>query len=256
MRAIPTSCWMLLALSGVVACQNEAARAEGEGKTESEASSRREGAAGRGKGSGSGAEAAAPSAAKKGDQVPHEISIEEATAGLDGDGPLMVRIETNHGTMVAELFEEEAPRTVANFVGLARGVRKFRDPRTKEWVTRPFYDGLTFHRVMPNFMIQGGDPLGRGTGGPGYEFPDEFGPGLEHTAGTLSMANSGPDTNGSQFFITEVPTPHLNGRHAVFGRLTKGLDVVRKIARLPSDGRNKPQEPVVMEKVTVFRKNG
>lgn len=184
-----------------------------------------------------------------------ELGISEAVAGLEGKGALMVRFETNQGTIVAKLFEDRAPRTVANFVGLARGLKAFRDPETGEMVKRPFYDGLIFHRVIPDFMIQGGDPLGKGVGGPGYKFADEFHPELKHNEpGILSMANSGPNTNGSQFFITEVPTPHLNNRHSVFGQVTEGLDVVREIARVPTkQPMNRPIEPVVMKKVTIYR---
>ncbi|MCC7387035.1 MAG: peptidylprolyl isomerase [Deltaproteobacteria bacterium] len=175
----------------------------------------------------------------------------------------MAKIETNQGVMVAELFEAKAPRTVANFVGLARGTRPWQDPKSGEWVKKPLYDGLAFHRVIPDFMIQGGDPLGNGTGGPGYKFPDEFDPSLRHDRpGTLSMANSGPidrltgrpGTNGSQFFITERPTPHLDDKHSVFGVLVEGLEVEKKIARLPTGGAmNKPQEPVVIQKITILR---
>ncbi len=190
-------------------------------------------------------------------QGTNELSLAEATDGLEGAGPLMVKFETNQGVIVARLYEERAPKTVTNFVGLARGLKRFRDPTTREWVARPFYDGLTFHRVIPNFMVQGGDPQGSGRGGPGYRFGDEFHPDLRHSKpGILSMANAGPNTNGSQFFITEVPTKHLDNRHAVFGEVVEGLDVVKKIARVPTTSPgNRPKQPVVMEKVTIFRKN-
>jgi peptidyl-prolyl cis-trans isomerase A (cyclophilin A) len=136
------------------------------------------------------------------------------------------------GTIGAVLFEEKAPRTVANFVGLASGTSAWEDPATRGQAQRPFYDGLVFHRVIPEFMIQFGCPLGRGTGGPGYTFRDEFGPGLRHDRpGLLSMANAGPNTNGSQFFITEVPTPWLDGKHAIFGEVFEGLELVADIAR-------------------------
>lgn len=182
------------------------------------------------------------------------FSLDQATKGLEGKGRLMVRFETSHGTFEAELYDKRTPRTVANFVGLARGVRPFKDSKTGAIVARPFYDGLTFHRVIPGFMIQGGCPEGNGRGGPGYKFGDELYPTLKHdSAGVLSMANSGPNTNGSQFFVTDVPTPHLDGRHTVFGRVTTGLDVVRKIARVSRGAGDVPRAPVVMKKVTIFR---
>ena len=149
-------------------------------------------------------------------------------AAADLPDGLYAQMETSRGTIVLELFFERTPLTVASFVGLAEG--------TIDFSNRPnapggrFYDGLTFHRVIPDFMIQGGDPLGNGTGGPGYRFPDEIDPGLKHDGpGTLSMANSGPDTNGSQFFITHKATPWLDGKHAVFGRVVSGREVVDNI---------------------------
>lgn len=182
------------------------------------------------------------------------FTLKQATAGLKGSGKLMVRFETTHGVIEAELYEKQVPKTIANFVGLARGLRPFKDIKTGEVVKRPYYDGLSFHRVIPNFMVQAGCPEGTGRGGPGYKFADEFYPSLKHDApGTLSMANSGPNTNGSQFFITDVPTPHLDRRHSVFGRVTKGLDTVRQIARVPND-RSRPRTPVLMKTVTIFRK--
>ena len=182
------------------------------------------------------------------------LTVEQATEGLEGSGPLMARFETNQGTFAARLFTAEAPKTVANFVGLARGKRPYRDAKTGEWTTGRFYDGLTFHRVIPDFMIQGGDPMGDGRGGPGYRFADEIHPSLKHDRpGLLSMANAGPNTNGSQFFVTDAPTPHLDGRHAIFGEVVEGLEVVKKIARVQRDGRDRPAQPVVMEKLVIYR---
>ncbi len=158
---------------------------------------------------------------------------------------VVARITTGYGTINCRLRADEAPDTVANFIGLARGERAWTDPRTREEVRRPLYDGLTFHRVMPGFMIQGGDPLGTGAGGPGYTFADEIGPQtVFDRPGLLAMANAGPNTNGSQFFITEAPAPQLNGRHTIFGDCD-GIDVVKKIARVPVRG-TKPVEPVTM----------
>jgi peptidyl-prolyl cis-trans isomerase A (cyclophilin A) len=164
------------------------------------------------------------------------------------------RFSTTEGEFVVRLFEEAAPRTVENFVGLAEGTKSFTDPSTGKPVTRPFYDGLTFHRVIDDFMIQGGCPLGTGTGGPGYKFADEFSPTARHNrAGILSMANAGPNTNGSQFFITLGPTPHLDNRHSVFGEVVEGLDIVQKIGRTPTGRNDRPVKDVVIEKVTIER---
>jgi len=162
--------------------------------------------------------------------------------------------DTTEGRFTIQLFEKEAPQTVANFVGLAEGTKEWKDPVTGEKKQAPFYDGVVFHRIINGFMIQGGDPLGQGTGGPGYQFGDEFHPSLRHDrAGILSMANSGPNTNGSQFFITLGPTPHLDRRHSVFGAVVEGLDVVRKIGNVPTGRQDRPVSPVVMNKVTIER---
>lgn len=170
------------------------------------------------------------------------------TADLEGDGPLKATFETTAGDITCTLFDAKVPKTVANFVGLARGKLAYQDPKTKKWTKGKFYDGLTFHRVIPRFMIQGGDPKGNGTGGPGYRFADEFDPSLKHSKpGILSMANAGPGTNGSQFFITEVPTPHLDNRHSVFGECGP-VALVEKIARTP-----RGEGPVKMNKVTISR---
>ena len=147
--------------------------------------------------------------------------------------------ETNHGTFEIELFEDKAPITVKNFIDLAE---------------KGFYNGLIFHRVIDGFMIQGGDPNGMGTGGPGYTIPDEFHKDLKHDSeGVLSMANAGPNTGGSQFFITLAATPWLDGHHSVFGKVVKGMDVVREIGKVDTDFQDKPLAKVVMEKVTIRR---
>jgi peptidyl-prolyl cis-trans isomerase A (cyclophilin A) len=163
-------------------------------------------------------------------------------------------LETSQGSIVCRLFEKEAPQTVANFVGLAEGTKEFNDPRTGQKTKRPFFDGLTFHRVIPDFMIQGGCPLGTGTGGPGYRFGDEFHASLRHDkAGKLSMANSGPGTNGSQFFVTVAPTPWLDGKHSIFGEIIEGQDVADKISKLPRDGSDRPRTPVTLQHVKIER---
>ena len=162
--------------------------------------------------------------------------------------------DTTEGLFTVRLFEKEVPKTVGNFVGLAEGTKEWRDPSTGEKKTAPYYDGIIFHRVISGFMIQGGDRLGTGTGGPGYNFGDEFHPSLRHSRpGILSMANAGPNTNGSQFFITLGPTPHLDNRHSVFGEVVEGLDVVKKIGAVPTGKQDRPVKPVVMSHVTIKR---
>jgi peptidyl-prolyl cis-trans isomerase A (cyclophilin A) len=160
---------------------------------------------------------------------------------------------TSAGDLTCELFPKQAPKTAANFVGLANGTKEWTNPDTrKKQQGVPLYNGTIFHRVIPNFMIQGGDPLGNGQGGPGYSFEDEFSPDLKFDVpGRLAMANSGPATNGSQFFITEVPTPHLDGRHTIFGQCTpESLELVKQIARRATDPRdNRPYDPVKINSI-------
>jgi peptidyl-prolyl cis-trans isomerase A (cyclophilin A) len=171
-------------------------------------------------------------------------------------GKVFAHFKTSQGAFTAELFEKDAPKTVANFVGLAEGTKEWTDPKTHEKVKKPFYNGLIFHRVIAGFMIQGGDPLGTGTGDPGYKFADELSSGRKlDKAGILAMANAGPNTNGSQFFITLAPTPWLNGKHTVFGEVVEGMDVVNKIGEVkttkPGD---RPVVPVVIQSVKIERK--
>ena len=168
---------------------------------------------------------------------------------------LHAQFATSEGSFTIKLFDTEAPNTVANFVGLAEGTKEWTDPKSGQKVKRPFYNGLIFHRVIEGFMLQGGDPLGTGTGGPGYKFADEFHPKLRHAkAGTLSMANAGPNTNGSQFFITLDATPWLDNRHSVFGEVTEGLDVVQKIGKTAtSKPGDRPLKPITIETVTITR---
>lgn len=168
---------------------------------------------------------------------------------------MFATLKTSLGDMRIELFPKSAPMTVANFVGLAEGTKDWTDPKTKELVKgKPFYDGLIFHRVIKDFMIQGGDPLGTGTGGPGYKFEDEFDPKLSFDApGILAMANSGPATNGSQFFITETATTWLNGKHTIFGKLVDGLDVLNAIANTPVSSSDKPITSVILKSVVIER---
>ncbi len=160
-------------------------------------------------------------------------------------------IETSMGDIHCTLFPDKAPATVANFIGLATGKKQWTDPKTGQIMKgKPLYDGTTFHRVIPNFMIQGGDPLGTGTGGPGYKFNDENSDLKFDVPGRLAMANSGPNTNGSQFYITEVATPWLDGKYNLFGQC-EDLDLVKKIARVPTGANNKPTEPVVIKHIVI-----
>lgn len=160
-------------------------------------------------------------------------------------------IKTSEGSITCELFTKAAPITVANFVGLSTGTKEFKDIKTGKMVKRPFYNGLIFHRVIPGFMIQGGDPLGNGTGGPGYQFANENTNASFSKPGVLAMANAGPNTNGSQFFITVAPTPSLQGSYNVFGQVIAGQEVADKISNVPTDPQDKPITPVVIESITI-----
>jgi peptidyl-prolyl cis-trans isomerase A (cyclophilin A) len=170
---------------------------------------------------------------------------------------LRATLRTSKGDIVVRLFPDHAPKTVSNFVGLAEGTQEYTDPKTRQQTTGRFYDGLGFHRVIDGFMIQGGCPLGTGTGGPGYTFKDEFHPELSFDRPyLLAMANAGPATNGSQFFFTVTPTPHLNNRHTIFGEV-EGVEsraVVDAIATTKTDRSDRPVEPVVIESVEIERR--
>lgn len=195
--------------------------------------------------------------AAQGDPENSDFTLEEALAGLTGQGDaLYVQFKTSRGVMECELFAKEAPKTVANFVGLARGLRPSVDRTANAWVKRPYYNNTTFHRVIPGFMIQGGDPSGTGLGNPGYVIEDEIRPDLLHEGpGMLSMANKGPNTGSAQFFITLNPTPHLDGKHTVFGKCDEeGQRLADDIALVPRDANDKPNEPEVIETVTILRK--
>ena len=169
--------------------------------------------------------------------------------------PVYAHFATTEGNFTVRLFDQDAPKTVANFIGLAEGTKEWTDPRSNTAVKQPYYDGGIFHRVIDGFMIQGGDPLGQGIGGPGYTFADEFHPSLRHAkAGMLSMANRGPNTNGGQFFITLGPTPHLDDRHSVFGEVVDGMDVVRKIGSTRTGDRDRPVNDVVINSIKIERR--
>ena len=167
---------------------------------------------------------------------------------------LTATLTTTQGTVTIRLFPDHAPKTVRNFVELAEGGREWTDPRTRAMTKEKFYDGTIFHRVIPGFMIQGGDPLGTGTGGPGYQFGDEIHPDLRFDKPyLLAMANAGPGTNGSQFFITVGPTPWLNGKHTIFGEVVGGADVVDKISHVETVPGDRPVIDVVLQSVTIER---
>ncbi|HKY20626.1 MAG TPA: peptidylprolyl isomerase [Vicinamibacterales bacterium] len=197
---------------------------------------------------------AAPPATTQKPATPAAPAVPAASAAKHGPG-VYAHFTTNHGTMVARLFDKDAPNTVQNFVGLAEGKKPWMNPRTKTMVRRPYYNNLTFHRIIPGFMIQGGDPEGTGRGGPGFKFADEFNVKLRHSKpGILSMANAGPNTNGGQFFITLVPTSHLDNRHSVFGELVEGTDVLMAIGKVPTNPEdNRPLKPVVIKTVRIER---
>jgi peptidyl-prolyl cis-trans isomerase A (cyclophilin A) len=179
------------------------------------------------------------------------FTLADATAGLGGEGPLVATISTSKGDLRCQLFDDKAPVAVANFVGLARGTRPW---KSKDgWVKKPLYDGTTFHRIIPGFMIQGGDPKGDGSGEPGYVFKDEMWAGGKHDrAGLLCMANRGPNTNGAQFFITDASAPHLDRSYTIFGECSP-VSVVHDIANVPTGPRDRPATPVTIDKVAISR---
>ncbi|QFG23114.1 peptidylprolyl isomerase [Actinomadura sp. WMMB 499] len=170
---------------------------------------------------------------------------------------IFATLDTTQGKIVIQLYPDQAPETVANFVDLAEGNKVWTDPNTRQKTEKPLYNGTIFHRVIDQFMLQGGDPLGNGTGGPGYEFGDEFHPDLKFDRPyLLAMANAGPGTNGSQFFITTnvANTRHLTGRHTIFGKVIEGTDVVDRIGQVPTGAMDRPKEDVVIRTVTIERR--
>jgi peptidyl-prolyl cis-trans isomerase A (cyclophilin A) len=193
--------------------------------------------------------------AGRGGGDPHKgsFTLAEATKDLKGNGPIVAKIETSKGTLQCRLFDDKAPITVANFIGLATGKRAWRDPNTDKWVNKPAYDGTGFHRIIKGFMIQGGDPKGNGSGEPGYVIKDEIWEGAKHDhAGQLCMANRGPNTNGAQFFITDAGPSHLDGGYTIFGECAP-VEVVHDIASVPTGFQDRPQTPVTIKSVTISR---
>ncbi len=190
-----------------------------------------------------------------GDPLKGSFSLADATKDLPGKGPIVATIDTSMGSLQCRLYDDKAPVTVANFIGLATGKRTWKDPKSGQWVNKPAYDGTTFHRIIKGFMIQGGDPNGNGSGEPGYTIKDEIWPGAKHDrAGLLCMANRGPNTNGAQFFITDAPAAHLTqaGTYTIFGECAP-VDTVHKIADVATGPADRPKTPVVIKSVTVSR---
>lgn len=243
----------LLALAMLAGCDS---KSRGEDQSPSTSDQDRRGTSERNRSEGSEAQSTAGSPGEAALPDPDEVGapgtadLRAYTSDLEGSGELIATFSTSEGEIRCRLFEERAPITVANFVGLARGLKPWVDPETGEvHGDNRFYRGLTFHRVIPGFLIQGGAPTGSGDGGPGYTIPDEFDDSLSHDhPGMLSMANRGPNTGGSQFFITLAPAPHLDGRHTIFGEC-RNLKTVRAIARVPADANNRPEDPPRIESI-------
>lgn len=182
------------------------------------------------------------------------VALCSSIAHAEGEAKQYAVFKTSEGDFVCELFTAKSPKTVENFVGLAKGTKDWTHPNGTPKKNTPLYDGTVFHRTIKGFMIQGGDPLGRGFGDPGYKFADEFSDLKFDKKGLLAMANSGPNTNGCQFFITVAPTPHLNKKHTIFGQVVEGYDVVEKIANRPSGPNGEITSPVKLVKVTITDK--
>ena len=188
-------------------------------------------------------------------QEPISVPQADAATAKGLKKGLYATLNTSMGPIIVKFFEKEAPETVRNFVELAMGTKEYKDPKTGAMKKAPFYNGTIFHRVIPNFMIQGGDPLGTGIGNGGFVIPDEWERSFLqfNVPGRVAMANSGPGTSSTQFFITDGPATHLNQQHTIFGNVQKGRDIVRKIARVATDADDKPNTPVVLESVVVYR---
>jgi peptidyl-prolyl cis-trans isomerase A (cyclophilin A) len=201
-----------------------------------------------------GSSSGTPSGGSKGgDPLEGSYSLAEATKDLPGKGPIVAKIDTSKGVLQCKLFDDKAPVTVANFIGLATGKRPWKDPNSGEWVKKPAYNGTGFHRIIKGFMIQGGDPKGNGSGEPGYVIKDEIWDGAVHDrAGLLCMANRGPNTNGAQFFITDAAAAHLDRGYTIFGECAP-VEVVHDIANVPTGMQDKPQTPVTIKSVTISR---
>lgn len=200
------------------------------------------------------AKTSAPAETKKMETKSDKTKNKKAETTTSKGTPMYAIFETSKGTFKVKLFADKAPKTVANFADLAEGTKEFTDAKTDKKVKRPFYDGLIFHRVIPNFMVQGGCPTGTGTGGPGYKFEDEFSKDLKHDKpGKLSMANAGPNTNGSQFFITVAATPWLDGKHTIFGEVVDNYELVDSISKVKTGAMDKPSEPITIKHVKIVR---
>ncbi len=190
---------------------------------------------------------------KGSDPLSGSFSLADATKDLPGKGSIVAKIDTSKGVLQCKLFDDKAPVTVANFIGLATGKRSWKDPNSGLWVNKPAYDGTGFHRIIKGFMIQGGDPKGNGSGEPGYVIKDELWEGAKHDrAGLLCMANRGPNTNGAQFFITDAAAAHLDTSYTIFGECAP-VEIVHDIANVPTGMQDKPQTPVAIKSVTISR---
>lgn len=251
---------LALASAATAACKGAPAELEPATRDTATTASSAESGFGKGSGGGGAAKPPVPAAERPkakavvspDDPLKGSFTLADATRDLKGTGPIVAKIETSKGTLQCKLFDDKAPVTVANFIGLATGKRTWKDPNGK-WVNKPAYDGTTFHRIIKGFMIQGGDARGTGSGEPGYVIEDEIWEGAKHDrAGLLCMANRGPNTNGAQFFITDAGPAHLDGGYTIFGECAP-VEVVHEIANVPTGMMDRPQTPVTIKTVTISR---